>query len=169
MATTTMARPQDWREARRLRAAELHARGWTQAAIADALGVTQGAVSQWLTRARAAGPAALRARKHPGPTPRLTPWDRAALRLMLVLGAEHWGFAGDLWTLPRVATLIERGFGVRYHPAHVCRVLRDLGWTSQLPARRATQRDEAAIAAWLRAGWPALKKGRGSSAVRSSS
>src|SRR5262245_40026122 len=134
MASDRSTRPTDWREARRFRAAELHARGWTQAAIADALGVTQGAVSQWLARARDAGPEALRARKHAGPTPRLAPRDLTALAMMLTLGAEFWGFAGDVWTLPRVATFIEQRFGVRYHPAHVCRVLRDLGWTSQKPA-----------------------------------
>jgi transposase len=67
---------------------------------------------------------------------------------------------GDVWTAPRVAAVIERGFGVRYHPAHVSRLLRALGWSVQQPTRRATQRDQAAIAAWYTERWPALKKGR---------
>ena len=49
------APPREWREARRLRAFDLHERGWTGAAIAEALGVTGGAVSQWLCRARSEG------------------------------------------------------------------------------------------------------------------
>jgi predicted transcriptional regulator len=53
MLEETMPRPHDWREARRYRAWALHRRGWTQRTIATALGVTPGAVSQWLKRARA--------------------------------------------------------------------------------------------------------------------
>jgi transposase len=58
-----------------------------------------------------------------------------------------------------VAAVLEREFGVRYHPAHVSRLLRAVGWSVQRPIRRATQRDEAAIAAWYAERWPALKKG----------
>jgi hypothetical protein len=68
-----------WGEGRRLRAWELKQQGWPQRAIARALGVTEGAVSQWCTRAREQGAAALRPRPAPGPTPKLPP---AQLRLV---------------------------------------------------------------------------------------
>ena len=55
----------NWREGRRLRAWELFQKGWSQHRIAEALGVTKGAVSQWLSRARIQGPQALRHRKPP--------------------------------------------------------------------------------------------------------
>jgi transposase len=58
-----------------------------------------------------------------------------------------------------VAAVIEREFGVHYHPAHVSRLLRAIGWSVQRPIRRATQRDEAAVAAWYAERWPALKRG----------
>ena len=154
-----MHQPRDWREARRLRAWELKQQGWQQQTIAAALGVTPGAVSQWLKRAAEGGVAALRARLRPGPTPRLTPERRARLPALLARGAEASGFTGDVWTAPRVAAVIEREFGVRYHPAHVSRLLRAIGWSVRRPVRRATQRDEAAIAAWYAERWPALKKG----------
>jgi transposase len=153
-----MHQPRDWREARRLRAWELKRQGWQQRTIAAALGVTPGAVSQWLARARAGGVAALCTRIRPGPTPKLTPEQRVRIPELLARGAEAYGFVGDIWTAPRVAAVIEREFGVRYHPAHVSRLLRALGWSVQRPIRRATQRDEAAIAAWYAARWPALKK-----------
>jgi transposase len=153
-----MAEPHDWREARRLRAWELKQQGWSQAAIAKALGVTPGAVSQWMKRAAAGGIAALRRRVAPGPRPKLTAEQRARLPELLTRGAEAYGFPGDVWTTQRVATVIEREFGVRYHPAHVSRLLRAVGWSVQKPVTRATQRDEAAIDAWYRERWPALRK-----------
>jgi len=159
MAPHGFAPPHDWHEGRRLRAWELAQQGWTQDAIAAALGVTQGAVSQWLKRARAGGGvAALRRRPSPGRPPKLTPAQRAHLPALLGRGAEAFGFRGDLWTAPRVAAVIQTQFGVRYHPAHVSRLLRALGWSPQKPLQRATQRDAAAIRRWYQERWPALKK-----------
>jgi transposase len=155
----TTPRPVDWREGRRLRAWELKRQGWTQHAIAGALGVTPGAVSQWVTRAKAGGVEALRRRPAPGPTPKLTAEQRAQLPALLARGAEAFGFRGEVWSGGRVATVIKRAFGVRYHPNHVGKLLRAAGWSAQRPIRRATQRDEAAIAAWHAERWPALKKG----------
>jgi transposase len=160
MAMAALAPPRDWREARRFRAWELKREGWPQHLIAAALGVTPGAVSQWFKRAAEGGVAALRNGVRPGPRPKLTPEQRAQLPDLLARGAEAYGFAGDIWTTPRVAAVIEREFGVRYHPAHVSRLLRAIGWSVQQPIRRATQRDEAAIAAWYTERWPALKRGR---------
>ena len=159
MATTTLSPPRDWREARRLRAWALKQQGWQQRTIAAALGVTPGAISQSLKRAAEGGVEALRNRIRPGPTPRLTAEQRARLPELLARGAEAYGFAGEVWTTARVATVIEREFRVRYHPAHVSRLLRALGWSVQRPIRRATQRDEAAIAAWYAERWPTLKRG----------
>ena len=158
MKKSRSRRPSDWREARRFRAWELHQKGWKQYLIAEALGVTQGAISQWLKRAREGGVEALRTRKPPGPTPRLTPEQRARIPELLKRGAEAFGFRGDIWTCPRVAEVIRREFGVSYHPAHVSRILRACGWSVQKPMRRASQRDEEAIERWRQERWPELKK-----------
>ena|SRR5438093_373832 len=160
MGAPRVAAPVDWKEGCRLRAWELAQRGWTQAAIAAALGVTQGAVSQWLTRARERGVATLHHRPSLGRPPKLTPDQLAHLPALLGRGAEAFGFRGDLWTCPRVAAVIETSFGVRYSARHVGRLLRALDWSPQRPLQRATQRDEAAIAQWRTRRWPALKKGR---------
>ena len=158
MKKSRSRRPSDWREARRFRAWELHQKGWKQYLIAEALGVTQGAISQWLKRAREGGVEALRTRKPPGPTPRLTQEQRARIPELLKRGAEAFGFRGDIWTCPRVAEVIRREFGVSYHPAHVSRILRACGWSVQKPVRRASQRDEEAIERWRQERWPELKK-----------
>lgn len=153
------AQPTEWREGRRLRAWALKQRGWSQQAIAEALGVTAGAVSQWMGRVREGGVEALKRRIAPGPTPKLTAEQRVQVPLLLAQGAEAFGFRGDVWTAKRVAMVIRREFGVRYHPNHVGKLLRADGWTVQKPITRASQRNEAAIETWRTERWPALKKG----------
>jgi transposase len=159
--------PRSWPEGRRLRAWDLHQQGWTQQQIAQALGVTQGAVSQWLKRATLQGVAALRDHPALGAKPLLTADQHAQLVALLLEGAEAFGFRGEVWTCRRVAQLIKDQFHVSYHPDHVSRLLRQLGWSPQRPIVRATQRDETAITAWYSARWPALKKSRYEKAKRS--
>lgn len=148
----------DWKEGRRLRAWELKQQGWKQAAIAEALGVTPGAVSQWLSRARREGVAGLYKRKAPGPKPRLTAEQLARLPELLERGAEAYGFRGNIWTRKRVAEVIRREFGVAYTPTHAGRLVRACGWSLQKPIRRPTQRDEASIRRWREKGWSEVKK-----------
>jgi transposase len=157
MEKTLSSQASDWREGRRLRAFELKKRGWKQTEIADALGVTEGAVSQWMKRAREEGVEGLRHKPPPGATPRLSEDERAELAELLALGAEAHGFRGEVWTCERVALVIRREFGVSYHPAHVSRLLKALRQSLQKPQRRAEQRDEEAIERWKEKKWPSLK------------
>ena len=150
----------DWREWRRRRAWALKQQGWKQKDIAVALGVTSGAVSQWCARARAGGVETLRRRPAPGRPPKLAPEQVRRLPGLLDAGAESYGFRGQVWTTKRIAHLIGLRLGVSYHPAHVSRLLRAVGWSVQQPIQQATQRNEAAIMAWWEQRWPALKKGR---------
>ncbi len=140
--------PKDWREGRRLRAWQLYEQGWKQKNIAEALGVAEGAVSQWIKKAKTQGTDTLRSVIPHGREPKLSAEHRAQLPLLLAKGAEHYGFRGQVWTTARVARLIKEQFGVNYHPAHCSRLLRALGQSVQKPARRATQQDEAAIHRW---------------------
>ena len=149
----------DWREGRRLRAWELKQAGWKQRDIARALGVTEGAVSQWCTRAEEEGVEGLYRRPAPGAKPRLSEEEKARLLELLARGAEAFGFRGNIWTLERVAEVIHRELGVSYHPSHIGRILRACGWSRQKPIRRATQRDEAAIRRWVEERWPEIEKG----------
>jgi transposase len=152
--------PTNWKEARRLQAWQLKRKGWSQRQIAEALGVSEGAVSQWMTRARHGGPEALRHCPPRGAPRRLTDAQLARLPALLQPGAEAYGFRGEVWTRARVAVIIRLEFGVSYHPVHVGRLLKAIRWSPQKPVRRARQRDEAAIARWRQETWPALKGGR---------
>jgi transposase len=160
MEKTLSSQASDWREGRRLRAFELKERGWKQTQIADALGVTEGAVSQWMKRAREDGVEGLRHKPPPGAPPRLSKEQRAKVPELLERGAQAHGFRGDVWTCERVAEVIRKEFGVSYHPAHVSRLLKALRLSLQKPQRRANQRDEEAIEHWKEKRWPSLKKGR---------
>src|SRR3979411_3033616 len=100
--------PQDWREGRRMRAWELHEQGWKQKDIAAALGVTEGAVSQWLKKAREQGIEAVQHHPAPGAIPKLSPEQQSQLPALLAKGAEAFGFRGEVWTTERVAQMIQQ-------------------------------------------------------------
>src|SRR5262244_2632305 len=118
----------DWREGRRQRAWELKEQGWKQQDIAAALGVTPGAVSQWLKRAREQGVEGLRRHPAPGRQPRLPPEQLppeqlAPLPALVERGAVASGFRGQVWSRQRGVEVIRGTFGAAYHPAHVSRLL----------------------------------------------
>src|SRR5258707_7982463 len=145
---TTTPLPKDWREGRRLRAWELYEQGWQQNRIAQALGVTEGAVSQWITKGKAQGKEALRHQPSPGAPPKLRPEQLAQVPKLLARGAEAFGFRGQVWTAARVAQVIKREFGVSYHPTHCSRLLKAIKHSRQKPETRATQRNAQAIQVW---------------------
>jgi transposase len=157
-------------EWRRFRAWELHEAGWRQARIAEALGVTKGAVSQWFKQVRAAGLGALRSRREEsGRQAGLTDADLERLKACLKQGPEAYGFRGEVWTQPRVRAVIRKEFAITYTSRHVGRLLEKIGWTRQKPMERADQRDEAAVAEWYEETMPGLKKKPRRRAVPSSS
>jgi transposase len=148
------------REARRLLAAELFAQGRSQAEVARELGVSRQSAHVWHTRFTQGGVDALRSRGPTGPDPKLSVAELAQIEQALLQGAQANGFDTDLWTLERVAVVITQLTGVRYHPGHVWVILRRrLGWSVQRPERRASERDDQAIARWVAHEWPRIKKG----------
>jgi transposase len=151
------ASAEEWR---RRRAIALRENGWTLSAIAEALGVTAGAVSQWLKVRREKGePGLASARNHTGRRPKLSQEQITRLLTLLEAGAEELGQVGERWDGKRVAALIKREFGVAYLPTSIPPLLRRLGWTPQKPQLLASQRDEEKIEQF-KADWQAVKKGR---------
>jgi transposase len=148
------------REAIRLRAWAMAEQGFAQSVIARALGVSKGAVSQWLKAARLHGEAALRAKPIKGPTAKLTSEQVETVLAALRHGADRHNFIGNFWTTERVARLIKRLHKVSYHPSHVSRLLRQWGWSVQQPERRAKERREAEIQTWRETTQPAIEKKR---------
>lgn len=145
-------------EARRMRAAEMFRRGARQADVVRELGVSRETASQWYARWSSGGKRALRGAGRAGRLPRLDDKDLDRVQRALRKGPLANGFPTELWTLARVADVIESVTGVAYHPGHVWRILGQMGWSRQRPARRAVERDDEAIATWVADRWPKVKK-----------
>ena len=145
-------------ERRRRRAVEFLKAGTSITEVARRLGCSHSSVILWRDAVRRRGPSALTAKPARGRPPKLTAQHRARLPRLLLRGAVAWGFETQLWTTRRIATVIQRAFGVRLHRAHVSRVLSALNWSCQKPERRAIERDEGAIDRWTRYRWTAVKK-----------
>ena len=145
-------------EARRRRALELLDLGTHPQDVASQLGVTRRSVDIWRKKYREQGEEAILAKPHPGRACFLNDEQLEDLCERLVEGAVSQGFESDLWTCPRVQSLIDREYDVLYHVDHLPRLLRKLGFTPQKPQRRAVERDEERIATWVRKDWPRIKK-----------
>jgi transposase len=157
-------------EQRRKRAARLFARGVNQADVARQLAVSRQSVSRWHADWLSGGTRALKGAGRAGRLPRLSAVELRRIDQALRQGPRAHGFGSDLWTLERVAAVIEAQTGVAYHPGHVWKLLRDkLGWSRQRPARRAVERDDEALAAWVASDWPRIKRGPGDAERGSSS
>jgi transposase len=145
-------------EKRRLRAAAMFEKGSYPAEVAKSLKVSRESAGRWHEAWKTDGRKALASKGSAGRKPRLTSVQRTQLVEALLEGPAAHGYSTNLWTLPRVALLIEKRTGIRYHSGHVWHLLRALGLSCQRPTRRALERDEAKIAHWKRSVWPALKK-----------
>src|SRR5919107_1815422 len=157
-------------EERRLEAARLLREGrLSQAEIARQLGVSRASVCRWAATLAHDGLRGLEARPIPGQLPRLDEKAWTRLGRLLDQGAVAAGFATERWTLERIAAVIEREFGVHYHPRYLERPLKAHGFSVQRPATRAKERDELVIAVWPKREWVALKKRRSGSTARFSS
>lgn len=157
-------------EQRRCNAVAMLRKDIKPAEVAKALRVSLVSVGRWRKAAKEGGVKALAAKPHPGRPLKLSLEQRRQLIELLRKGPTHHGYGTELWTLGRVAEVIELHFGVSHHPSQVRRILLSMGWscrstrrlsTGQKPQRLATERDEAAIARWRRVDWPRIKKGRG--------
>lgn len=151
-------------EQRRLKAARLFDQGLSQAEVSRKLKVHRQSVSRWHQTWEDRGTKALKGAGRAGRKPRLLPTQLEHLGRGLKEGPEVLGYGTGLWTTGRVADLIERQTGQKFHPGHVWRMLRSLGWSCQRPVGRATQRNEPAIQRWKRVRWPEIKKKRSSRA-----
>lgn len=145
-------------EQRRRHALAMLRRGMKPAVVAKTLRVSVVSVGRWRQAAHDGGIKALAAKPVPGRPLKLSLSRRRQLLHLLSKGSTHHGFATELWTLERVAQVIERRFEVSYHPSQVWRILLDLGWSCQKPQCLARERDEQAVARWRHVDWPRIKK-----------
>lgn len=145
-------------ERRRRRAVGLLEAGENLSSAASAVGASVSSVHRWYQAYQRAGQAGLRPGRTPGRPPRLSASQRRRLLGVLQRGPPAAGYPTELWTLKRMAEVIEKKFGVRYHPGHVWWLLASLGWSCQKPERRARESDDEAVERWRRERWAHIKK-----------
>src|SRR6202162_4130011 len=157
-------------EHRRRRASRLFVAGkMNLAAIAGELKVSRQSVSRWYEAWQRGGADWLRGAGRAGRKPKVEKKQLHLVDRALRQGARSHGFNTDLWTLPRVASVIERLTGVHYHPGHVWKILGAMNWTLQRPAKQARERDPKKVELWMKERWPAVKKTLGARKPGSSS
>jgi len=143
----------------RQQTAALYAQGRRIGQVATVLNVSPEAARVWYHKWKEGGAPALRRKSPGGPRPKLSAEQLQQLAHELLQGPRHHGYQTELWTWARITRLIKRLFGVSYHPGHVFKLLRPLGWSCQKPARRAQEREEAGLDKGKRQDWPRIKRG----------
>jgi putative transposase len=145
------------RERVRLQAAQMFAQDMAAGQVAGLLRVSTKSVYQWRRAWRAGGEAALASKGPGGNTCKLDAGQLARLGAALDAGPAVYGWTDQRWTLARVAALVTRLFGVTYTLRGVSYLLHRLGFTPQVAAHRAAERDEDAIAAWRSQTWAKVR------------
>lgn len=162
------AERREFRERLRLHAAERFAAGEANAVIAKDLKVSVRSVQRW-RRSRDVGGSRALASEGPASLPRLDEVKFARLERELREGPMAHGWPDQVWTLSRIKTLIGRRFHLTYTVQGVHLLLRRHGWSRQVPARRAVERDDQAVAGWVKDTWPRVEQPRRRSTPGSSS
>jgi transposase len=146
------------RERVRLAAAEMIEAGASDREVARRFRVSRMSANRWRRASAAGGRAALASKGAGGARCKLTPAQVHELEAVLEAGPAVWGWDEDqCWTLARIAEVVRRRFGVAYTLAGLDLLLHRIGWSVQVPARQAAERDEARIARWREETWPVVK------------
>lgn len=145
-------------EERRQKGVELLKEGLSAKEVAQRFGVRSYTVCHWRRLYERHGSSGLKIEWSSGRPNKLNKRELKRLEQVLLKGATKFGYDSELWSAPRIVDVIEKLFGVRYHPHHVAKILKALGWSAQKPKRRALERDEKQIQAWVKNDWPRIKK-----------
>jgi putative transposase len=147
------------RERVRLEAAELIEAGASDAEVARRLRVSRMSANRWRRALAAGGKEGLASKGAGGAKCKLTEVQLAELEAALEAGPAVWGWDEDqCWTLARITGLVRRLFREDYTLAGMDLLLHRIGWSVQVPARRAAERNEAAVTAWKEETWPVIKE-----------
>jgi transposase len=145
------------RERVRLAATEMIEGGASEREVAKHFRVSRMSANRWRRALAAGGQEALASEGAGGAQCKLTPAQVAGLEAVLDAGPAACGYADQCWTLARVAEQCWRRFRVEYTLAGMAVLLHRIGWSVQVPARRAAKRDEEKIARWREDIWPVIK------------
>ncbi len=89
---------------------------------------------------------------------RLSDFDKILLCDIIDSGPIAYGYVSGLWTSIRITDVIHQEFGVRYHPGHVRKLLKEFGFSVQSPKRVLARADKEKQAKWTKEIYPDIKK-----------
>lgn len=145
-------------EQRRRKAVSLLEQGHGICQTAHLVGASAGTISDWNRAYKKQGEKFFQAHSPPGRSSKLSDKQKNKLEKLLLKGARKNGYSTELWTLKRVAQVIEKHFGIEYDLSSIWHILKGLGWSCQKPERRARECNEDAVAVWRKEDWPRIKK-----------
>lgn len=145
-------------ERRRLHAIAALRKGYRTCQIAEIVGVVPRSVQRWNQTFRENGEKGLLAKPHPGKSSKLSEKQKEVLIKKLLKGAQAHGYPTDLWTGPRIAQLIQREFGISYHPRYIPQLLGSMRWSCQRPEGQPLERNQKRVQRWIAKDWPRIKK-----------
>ncbi|WP_425576957.1 IS630 family transposase [Streptomyces kunmingensis] len=147
------------REQIRFEAADLIEAGVSDAEVARRFRVTRMSANRWRRALASGGRQALVSKGPGGARCKLDDLQLRLLEAILDGGPAACGWHDQCWTLARIAEIVRRRFGVEYTLAGLDLLLHRIGWSGQVPTRKATERDEPRIAAWKDQQWPVINRG----------
>lgn len=148
------------RVARRIHAVLLNHQDHTSGEIAHLLEAPRSKVSLWLGQYESYGWEALLEGHRSGRPQELTSTQMSQLDGIIDSGPVAYGFSSGVWTSPMIGRVIEEEFSVSYHPGHVRKLLKAMGFSVQRPRRKLAKADPVAQDRWQRYTYPRLKKNR---------
>lgn len=160
--------PADQRAARRRLGVTRVNQGWKQKDVAAFLGVSLKAVGKWVAAHKAGGDEALASKLHSGAKPKLSKRQERSVLSFLAKKPQAFGYKTDLWATKRLAEVIQKRYGIRFHSNYLAAWLRQRGYSPPKPQLEAKERKSPAIARWVAEDWPWIKKKPGPSGPTSS-
>ena len=149
-----------FRVAKRIHAVLLNHQRHSSGEIATLLEAPRSKVSLWLGQYEEYGWEALLEGHRAGRPRELDAQQRQSLCDIVDSGPVAYGFISGVWTSPMIARVIQQEYQVEYHPGHVRKLLKDLGFSVQRPRKRLAKGDPVLQDRWQRYTYPRLKKNR---------
>lgn len=131
--------------------------GYSQHAIAKAVGLDQSRISQLLNAYRE-DPDTFFDNHYQGKPPKISAEQKSRLEELLINGAEAYGFQGDVWTAARIKMVIKETFNIDYHERHIPKLLKKMDFTLQKPRLVDSRQSPEKVNEWREEKAPAIKK-----------
>lgn len=129
--------------------------------VAEMLALGQQTVRDYRNQFLWQGVASLVYRCPPGRPSKLTKTQRKQLAEWIKASPQESGYTSGCWNTPMIQDLIQRRFGVEYHPHYICTLLKNMGFSYQKARFVSDHLNAVKRLEWCQTRWPQiLRKAR---------